>query len=180
MWFFAVNVLSPGDASPLPYLPLANPLDVTLALALGGDVGRRFAGIRNGAVRWLGVGLFVALNGVVLRTAHHWGDMPWRLSSLLASKPLQAALTLTWSATALAAMVAATKRRLRPLWMVGAVLLAAVVAKLFLIDLGALSGLPRVIAFLGVGLLLLVIGFLSPLPPAAQPEPSRDGGPSAT
>ena len=41
-------------------------------------------------------------------------------------------------------------------------------AKLFLVDLGALSGLPRVIAFLGVGVLLLVIGFVSPLPPAAR------------
>jgi uncharacterized membrane protein len=65
-------------------------------------------------------------------------------------------------------MFAATRRRLRPLWMVGAVLLAAVVAKLFLIDLGALSGLPRVVAFLGVGILLLGIGYLSPLPPAAD------------
>ena len=42
-----------------------------------------------------------------------------------------------------------------------------VVGKLFLIDLGALSGLPRVVAFLGVGILLLAIGYLSPLPPAA-------------
>jgi hypothetical protein len=49
--------------------------------------------------------------------------------------------------------------------MLGAALLAAVVAKLFLVDLSALSGLPRVVAFLGVGLLLLVIGFVSPLPP---------------
>jgi uncharacterized membrane protein len=55
--------------------------------------------------------------------------------------------------------------------MLGAALLAAVVVKLFVADLGALSGLPRVVAFLGVGILLLVIGFLSPLPPAAQ-----DGG----
>ena len=46
-------------------------------------------------------------------------------------------------------------------------MLAVVVGKLFLIDLGALSGLPRVVAFLGVGVLLLVIGYLSPLPPAA-------------
>ena len=70
----------------------------------------------------------------------------------------------------------ATKRRLRPLWMLGAALLAAVVAKLFLVDLSALSGLPRVVAFLGVGILLLVIGFLSPLPPAAKADASRDGG----
>jgi uncharacterized membrane protein len=63
--------------------------------------------------------------------------------------------------------------------MLGAALLAAVVAKLFLVDLSALSGLPRVVAFLGVGILLLVIGFLSPLPPAAKvdAEASRDRGP---
>ena len=163
LWFFAVNVLSPGDASPLPYLPLVNPLDITLALALGSLAAwaARYADVAEPALqRWIGAGLFVALNGIVLRTAHHWGDIPWRLSSLLASKPLQAALTLTWTLTALAAMVAATKRRLRALWMLGAALLAAVVAKLFLVDLGALSGLPRVVAFLGVGILLLVIGFL--------------------
>ena len=52
----------------------------------------------------------------------------------------------------------------------GAALLAVVVAKLFLVDLGSLSGLPRVIAFLGVGVLLLIIGFVSPLPPAAPEE----------
>ena len=183
VWFFAVNVLSPGDPSPLPYVPLANPLDITLALALWAVAAwtARFAGISERALyRWIGAGLFVALNGLVLRTAHHWGDVPWRLSSLLASKPLQAALTLAWTLTALAAMVAATTRRLRPLWMLGAALLAAVVAKLFLVDLSALSGLPRVIAFLGVGILLLVIGFLSPLPPAAQADEPRDDGPAPT
>jgi uncharacterized membrane protein len=173
LWFFAVNVLSPGDASPLPYVPLANPLDVTLALALWATAAWavHFAGVPQRALfRWLAVTLFVALNGLVLRTAHHWGGVPWRLSSMLASKPLQAALTLAWTLTAVAAMVAASSRRLRILWMLGAALLAVVVAKLFLVDLGSLSGLPRVIAFLGVGVLLLIIGFVSPLPPAAPEE----------
>jgi uncharacterized membrane protein len=168
VWFFAANALSPGDASPLPYLPLINPLEVTLALVLVVVVGwaRRFARMSERMLYgWVGAAVFVALNGVVLRVAHHWGDIEWRLSALLASKPLQAALTLSWTVTALAAMFVATNRRLRPLWMVGAGLLAAVVGKLFLIDLGALSGLPRVVAFLGVGVLLLLIGYLSPLPP---------------
>jgi len=114
------------------------------------------------------------LNGVVLRTAHHWLDVPWRLTPLLASKPLQAALTLTWTLTALTSMVVATRRRQRALWMVGAALLAVVVAKLFLVDLGNLSGLSRVVAFLGAGVLLLVIGFVSPLPPAAKPPTATD------
>ncbi len=182
VWFFAVNVLSPGDVSPLPYLPLANPLDLTLVLALAAAFGwgRRFARLSlQSLYGWFGVALFVALNGVVLRTAHQWGDIAWRLPALVASKPLQAALTLTWSATALAVMFTATRRGLRPLWMVGAGLLAVVVGKLFLIDLGALSGLPRVVAFLGVGILLLAIGYLSPLPPAAAINPGagdRPGG----
>ena len=55
--------------------------------------------------------------------------------------------------------------------MVGAGLLAVVVVKLFAVDLSALSGLPRVVAFLGVGVLLLLIGYLAPLPPAREPPP---------
>jgi uncharacterized membrane protein len=183
VWFFVVNLLSPGDASPLPYVPLANPLDITLALALWASAAWavHFAGLPERALyRWLAAGAFVALNGIVLRTAHHWGGVPWRFSALLASKPLQAALTLAWTVTALAAMVVASKRRLRTLWMLGAALLAVVVAKLFLVDLGALSGLPRVIAFLGVGVLLLIIGFVSPLPPAAPEEGSRNDPPPAS
>jgi uncharacterized membrane protein len=39
--------------------------------------------------------------------------------------------------------------------------------KLFALDLNALSGLPRVVAFIGVGVLLLIIGYLAPLPPSA-------------
>jgi uncharacterized membrane protein len=87
---------------------------------------------------------------------------------------LQAGLTLAWTATAVVLMFFAARRALRPLWMTGAGLLALAIGKLFLIDLGTLSGLPRVIAFLGVGTLLLLIGYLSPLPPIAS-TPSRGG-----
>jgi uncharacterized membrane protein len=171
LWFFAVNVLSPGDVSPLPFLPLANPLDLTLVLALIvlWSWAARFVVVAERTLyRWAGAAVFVALNGMVLRTAHHWGHIPWRMASLIASKPLQAALTITWTVTALALMYAATKRRLRALWMIGMGLLILVLAKLFLVDLGALSGLPLVIAFLGAGILLLVIGYLSPVPPAVH------------
>ena len=141
----------------------------------------RFAGIPERTLhRWLAVRAFVALNGIVLRTAHQWGGVSWRFSSLLASKPLQAALTLVWTLTAVTAMVVASSRRLRMLWMLGAALLAVVVAKLFLVDLGALSGLPRVVAFLGVGVLLLIIGFVSPLPPTMRGDAAKDDAPPAT
>ena len=176
LWFATATIVSPGAAAPLPYVPLFNPLDVTLVLSLvalflwSGRFTRlpevtRFA--------WLGVGLFGLLNGAALRTAHHWGGIPWQLSALLGSKLLQAGMTLAWAATAVALMFFATRRALRPLWMTGAGLLTLSIGKLFLIDLGTLSGLPRVIAFLGVGSLLLLIGYLSPLPPAARDASDR-------
>lgn len=174
VWFVLVNVISPGGTAPLPYVPLANPLDVTLVAALAALVawGRARAVVAEPALyAWFGAAVFLFVNALVFRAVHQWLDVPWRLASLLASKPLQAALTLTWTGTALPLMLFATRRSIRPLWMVGAGLLAVVVVKLFAVDLSALSGLPRVVAFLGVGVLLLLIGYLAPLPPAREPPP---------
>jgi uncharacterized membrane protein len=179
LWFAIATVVSPGTSSPLAYVPLLNPLELTLVLALVALFlwSSRFSGLSDTTrFAWLGVGLFGLLNGAALRTAHQWGGIPWQISSLLASKLLQAGLTLAWAATAVVLMFFATRRALRPLWMTGAGLLGLAIGKLFLIDLGTLSGLPRVIAFLGVGTLLLLIGYLSPLPPAADAQRRADGG----
>ncbi len=168
--FVVLATLNPGAARPLPYVPLANPLELTLALALGALLvwARHDARVTPRMLyRGFAIGAFILLNGVVARAVHHWLGVPWELHALLASRPLQAALTLTWTVAALAAMVVARQRRLRLLWLTGAGLLGAVVLKLFAIDLAALSGLSRVIAFLGVGALLLVIGYVAPLPPLA-------------
>ncbi len=170
VWFAIVNIISPGGTMPLPFVPLANALDLTLIAALAALLAWARFRLRlpeRALYAWFGAALFLLVNAIVFRTIHQWLDVPWRLHSLLASKPLQAALTLTWTATALPLMVLANRRLIRPLWMVGAGLLAIVVVKLFVVDLGALSGLPRVVAFLGVGLLLLVIGYVAPLPTSA-------------
>lgn len=169
VWFVGVNAISPGDTRPWPFVPLANPLDVTLALALfvlwhWSAAWARASAAQRGTA--LGVMAFVAVNGALVRTAHHWGHVPWRFDALFHYRPLQAALTLGWTACALALMVLARRRGAREVWLAGAALLALVVAKLFLLDLAALSGLTRVVAFLGVGALLLVIGYVAPLPPA--------------
>jgi uncharacterized membrane protein len=52
--------------------------------------------------------------------------------------------------------------------MVGAALLAAVVLKLLLVDLSGTGTLTRIVSFIGVGVLMLVIGYVAPLP--AKPE----------
>jgi uncharacterized membrane protein len=62
------------------------------------------------------------------------------------------------------AMVFANRRRTRPLWVCGAVLLGVVVVKLFVFDLARTSGVERIVSFIVVGLLLLVIGYIAPVP----------------
>jgi uncharacterized membrane protein len=65
-------------------------------------------------------------------------------------------------------MLTATRIRARALWLTGAGLLVAVVVKLFLIDLSSIGTIERIVSFVGVGVLMLVLGYFSPLPPAAE------------
>ena len=118
----------------------------------------------------LGVVLFIALNGVLLRTLHHYAGVPFRLDAMLHSVLVQAAFSLFWALLALAAMVMATRRGLPALWVVGATLLGVVVGKLFLIDLANSGTVERWVSFIGVGILVIVVGYFAPVPPKAHEQ----------
>jgi uncharacterized membrane protein len=60
-------------------------------------------------------------------------------------------------------------------WVAGAVLLAAVVAKLLLVDLSGTGTVMRIVSFIGVGVLMLVIGYVAPLPGKAAKD-AKEGG----
>jgi uncharacterized membrane protein len=49
--------------------------------------------------------------------------------------------------------------------MLGASLLGVVVVKLFLIDHSHVGGIERIVSFIGVGVLMLVVGWFAPVPP---------------
>ena len=53
----------------------------------------------------------------------------------------------------------------RALWMTGAALLGVVVLKLAVNDLGNTGTVARIVSFIGVGVLLMVTGYLAPVPP---------------
>ena len=116
---------------------------------------------------WLALGgaAFIFLNGVLLRTLHHWAGIPYQLDAMLRSDLAQASLSIFWTVLALAAMLWAHRRGLRVLWFSGAGLMAAVVVKLFLVDLAKVGGIERIVSFIAVGVLMLVIGYFAPLPP---------------
>jgi len=166
LWTLVANVASDGSAAPLPYLPLVNPLDLGVGLALVAT----FLWLRgHGRVApWsLALGAvagFVWLNAILVRSFHHYAGVPYHVDAWLASLAVQTGITLLWTAIALVTMWLAATRAARLPWIVGAALLGAVVVKLLVVDLSGSGGVTRIVSFIGVGVLMLVIGYVAPLP----------------
>jgi uncharacterized membrane protein len=175
LWASLLSIFSPGLAGPLPFVPLANPLDLALAAAVLASL-RWWQVLMAGAPpRWLRHGprllalvAFGLANGALLRAMHHLGGVRWSPLDMLGDDAVQAALSLFWGLSGLALTFAASRGGRRGLWMSGAALLAVVVAKLFLVDMENTGTVARIVSFLGAGVLLLVVGYFSPLPPARE------------
>jgi len=183
LWSLGVNVIIDGDPVPLPYVPLFNPLDITAALVLIALATWCLRLWRDGELHvgnvhpallaaLFAVLVFVWINGLALRTIHFWFEVPFTFQGLWHSRLVQAVLALLWSLLALATMVLGNRRHWRIAWIAGALLLALVVAKLFLVDLSQVGGVERIVSFIGVGLLLLLIGYLAPVPPRSPENAS--------
>ncbi len=179
LWTLLANWWSTGAARPLPHVPLLNPLDLGVATALIAvfmwlqheAVRTRLAAAGRAPLALLAGISFFWINAMLLRAFHHWGHVPYALDEWMNSLPVQTGVTLLWSATALALMWLSARRLQRTAWMVGAALLAAVVAKLLLVDLSGSGTVTRIVSFIGVGLLMLVIAYVAPLP---SNEPARE------
>ena len=66
----------------------------------------------------------VVLSTVWLRVAHHFFQVPWNAWALYHSFVVQTGYAILWTVLALALMVAAHRRGLRPAWLAGAGLIA--------------------------------------------------------
>jgi uncharacterized membrane protein len=169
-----LNVASPGDAPPLPYVPLVNPLELASALVLVAllkflaVLGRQspaLAVVVAARPAVAAVAAWALVTAAVARSVHHFAGVAYDVESLATSTAFQSALSIVWGIAGLAAMVAGARAARRGVWLAGAGLMGVVVVKLFLVDLGNTDTLARVVSFLGVGLLLLAVGYFAPVPP---------------
>ena len=175
------SLTSDGSAGPIPYLPLLNPLTIGAVVvggatwfSLGAEVRRRE--LRVVAPLLCLVGL-VLLSMEVARGAHHFANVPFTAAALARSAVFQAGLSLVWGTAGLAGMIIGAVRERRNVWIGGAVVMGIVIAKLFVVELGNVGTLSRVVSFLGVGLLLLVVGYFAPVPKGRSADGSA--GPQA-
>lgn len=180
LWSLNTNFTLPGDPYPFPYAPLLNALDLSEALVLSvlvrywqylkSSVSSSSSGIAADAspgAAVLASLAFIWLNAALVRTLHRWAGVPFSFDSVVSSTLVQTSLSIFWTVLALATMLVATRRASRLVWITGAALLAVTIVKLFVIDLSRVGTIERIVSFVGVGLLTLVIGYFSPLPPSA-------------
>ena len=178
IWSLAFNFLSVLKPDPISYLPVFNPIDLIQLLALWTIFkwyslhGHKRVVEAKSDPRWalglLAGFVFIWLNVLLLKTIHLVAGVEYQLEALFDSAIVQTSVSITWTLIGLVVMMLASNKSQRQLWIIGASLTAIVVAKLFLLDLSGQGTIERIISFIVVGALLLVVGYFSPVPPAAK------------
>ena len=110
----------------------------------------------------------------LVRAVHHYTGVPWNADALFNDIIVQTALSIYWGLLGFTGMIWGARSARRPMWLVGAGFMALVVTKLFLVDLGNTGTVERIISFIGIGALLLVVGYFAPAPPRLGQESGAD------
>lgn len=188
-WSVITNINSTGQALPLPYLPLLNPIDIVQVMvltamlawwqrlrshSLAQSLFQSSPSLQRGYLIAVAALVFVWLNAMLLRSLHHWFDVPFSFDGFYDSALVQACLSIFWTLLGLSVMVIASKRGWRGIWIAAAALLGVVVVKLFSVDLADSNTLESIFSFIVVGVLLLVIGYYSPIPPGKVSEQASE------
>jgi uncharacterized membrane protein len=169
-----LSVNNPGNPEPLSYIPIINPY----------GLGMLFAGVTSllslKAISrqpepasevlqpyryFLAAAFFILTTVALVRAVHFYTLVPWEGDALFRSVVVQTTLSIYWGLLGFAGMIRGARRQRRPIWLTGAGIMALVVVKLFLVDLGNTGTLERIISFIGIGALLLVVGYFAPAPP---------------
>jgi len=169
-WF--AGLFAAGEPTPLPYLPLLNPLELAqlgfLALLW---LWYRHSAAEGGALldaelraRLLAGAGVVLLTAITLRATHFIGGVAWG-PELWDSALAQAALSIVWTLAGIAAMLLGKQRSSRAVWIGGGVLMGVVILKLLLLDRQHLHDLAAIVGVLIVGALLVAVGYFAPVPP---------------
>jgi len=192
LWVVLTNWSYDGVIWGLPYFPLVNLYDITswLTLSVGFSLyymsqrrhnetvikssiaakSKRIFTAENLLII-LGLISFWWLSSILVRSLHAFISTPlWdgAQGGAWSSEQVQTGLTILWTLLALVATIVASRYWQRALWFMGIGLLGVVVIKLVLVDLSQTEAIWRVISFIGAGSLILLIGYLAPLPPANE------------
>jgi len=185
LWVVVTNWSYDGVIWNLPYFPLLNLYDISLWLVViyglstvylsykdpqntsapqGNDVNIKVLNPKPMLII-LGLVSFWVISSMLIRSLHAFIGTPLWDTGAWDSEQVQTGLTILWTLIALIATIIASRQLKRTPWFMGIGLLGVVVLKLVLVDLSQTEAIWRVLSFLVAGSLILLIGYLAPLPP---------------
>ncbi|MBF0105045.1 MAG: DUF2339 domain-containing protein [Deltaproteobacteria bacterium] len=170
---------SAGDAAPLPYLPLMNPVDLVMAYIFMVFIMWFVVVQRDGLLKIseenvkvivfaTAVLVFIWINAGLIRTIHQWAGVPFTTDGLYNSLLVQMSVSIYWCLIGMLVMIVATQKKWRGTWISGACILGVVVLKLIFIDYFNRGTLEQTLSTIVVGVLFVITGYFSPIPPARK------------
>jgi uncharacterized membrane protein len=190
LYVIALSIGLPGDPHPWPYIPVINPFDLAMLFAMTTALLSRAVISRDYQAnlldpdlrlvpvfrRFILASFFLLTTLALVRAVHHFAAVPWSEGALFDSVVVQTSLSIYWGLLGFIGMIWGARSARRPLWLAGAGFMGLVVIKLFLIDLGNSGTVARIVSFIGIGALLLVVGYFAPAPPRRSSGKDTPGG----
>jgi uncharacterized membrane protein len=173
---WTIGLFMAGNPSPLSYVPILNPLELSLLAIVG--LMAYYAREENTQFRALiklwPVVAFAFVTMATLRTVHHWTEQPWN-PMILNSGITQASLTIVWSLIGVSGLILGSRRREVKTWLAGGALMLVVLGKLAIVDRIYMGNIPGIVSCLAVGMLLVAVGYFAPRPPKNSTDDQKVG-----
>ena len=177
IWNLTLNLHSAGGAMFMAFIPFLNLLEIVTLVSLWlvyqwwkQPERSNLLEVNTWSPYLAGLVVFLVINAIILRALYHWFDVNYAMHEWMQSTLTQATLSITWSILGFMVISAANRIQSRKLWIAGSALLGLVLLKVFTIDLASTGSIARIVSFIAVGGILLVIGYLYPIPPNSKTE----------
>ena len=173
LWMLIINLSKPAVTSFGEYLPVINAYDITqifMVVTTWAAYKTLFANTNQVNKEYVYTTLFVTvfalINFSLLRTLFYWFDIGYTPKAILDSVLAQTCISILWGICGMGIMILSSKKMWRPVWIAGAVIIGGLVIKLFVIDTSGIGTIERIVAFITVGIVLLITGYFAPVPPS--------------
>lgn len=166
IWWI-ITLFSDGGFDSFSYVPILNPIDFMqiIPIIFTAFYLKTLHVKRELLLRFIGISSLVLITIFLARFTHQYLHVNYDFDSLWKNNTFQTLLSILYTLISFGVIFYANKYAKRDVWMVGAGLLGFVIIKLFFVELASSGTLQRVISFIGVGILVLIIGFIAPMPP---------------
>ncbi|MFT4581817.1 MAG: putative membrane protein [Gammaproteobacteria bacterium] len=158
VWLIS-STMEVGSPAPLSFVPVLNPIELSGLLCLLVMLMPHLSNTRiepndptlsRNFLIGLGALSFLWFNTVIFRATHYASGVNYDFIPLWRAPSLQSSISLAWTLLGSTLMaLAALKLKHREVWMLGAVMLGFVVAKLFTVDLADIGTVARIVSFMG-------------------------------